>query len=311
MPQKCLILGANGQIGTELVIALRKKLGINQVIASDVKPNNAPNQEGPFVQLDALDESALRDLVVQEKIDTVYLMAAMLSATGEQHPDLAWSLNMNTLFHVLRLGKDGLIQRIFWPSSIAVFGPSSPKDNTPQLGIMEPSTVYGISKLSGEMWCQYYYQKYGVDVRSLRYPGLISYKSAPGGGTTDYAVTIFYEALAQGHYNCYLSAEATLPMMYMDDAIEATLTLMDAPSTHAKPGVAYNLAGMSFSPEELAEEIKKHLPDFSISYAPDARQKIADSWPKSIDDSWARTDWGWKPKYDLSQMVKTMLAHLK
>jgi nucleoside-diphosphate-sugar epimerase len=311
MSQKCLILGANGQIGTELVIALRAKHGVNQVIASDVKPNNAPEQEGPFIQLDALDESALRAVVVREKIDAVYLMAAMLSATGEQHPDLAWSLNMNTLFHVLRLAKDGLINRIFWPSSIAVFGPSSPKENTPQLGVMEPSTVYGISKLSGEMWCQYYHQKYGVDVRSLRYPGLISHKSAPGGGTTDYAVTIFYEALATGHFDCYLSADAALPMMYMDDAIAATLALMDAPATEAKPGVAYNLAAMSFSPETLAEEIKKHLPEFTISYAPDARQKIADSWPKSIDDSWARKDWGWKPQYDLSQMVSTMLAHLK
>ncbi|MDP4606243.1 MAG: NAD-dependent epimerase/dehydratase family protein [Flavobacteriaceae bacterium] len=311
MSQKCLILGANGQIGTELVIALRAKHGVNQVIASDVKPNNAPEQEGPFIQLDALDESALRAVVVREKIDAVYLMAAMLSATGEQHPDLAWSLNMNTLFHVLRLAKDGLISRIFWPSSIAVFGPSSPKENTPQLGVMEPSTVYGISKLSGEMWCQYYHQKYGVDVRSLRYPGLISHKSAPGGGTTDYAVTIFYEALATGHFDCYLSSDAALPMMYMDDAIAATLALMDAPATKAKPGVAYNLSAMSFSPEALAEEIKKHLPEFTISYAPDARQKIADSWPKSIDDSWARKDWGWKPQYDLSQMVSTMLAHLK
>lgn len=311
MSQKCLILGANGQIGTELVIALRAKHGVNQVIASDVKPNNAPEHEGLFIQLDALDESALRAVVVREKIDAVYLMAAMLSATGEQHPDLAWSLNMNTLFHVLRLAKDGLINRIFWPSSIAVFGPSSPKENTPQLGVMEPSTVYGISKLSGEMWCQYYHQKYGVDVRSLRYPGLISHKSAPGGGTTDYAVTIFYEALATGHFDCYLSSDAALPMMYMDDAIAATLALMDAPATEAKPGVAYNLSAMSFSPEALAEEIKKHLPEFTISYAPDARQKIADSWPKSIDDSWARKDWGWKPQYDLSQMVSTMLAHLK
>ena len=311
MSQKCLILGANGQIGTELVIALRAKHGVNQVIASDVKPNNAPEHEGLFIQLDALDESALRAVVVREKIDAVYLMAAMLSATGEQHPDLAWSLNMNTLFHVLRLAKDGLINRIFWPSSIAVFGPSSPKENTPQLGVMEPSTVYGISKLSGEMWCQYYHQKYGVDVRSLRYPGLISHKSAPGGGTTDYAVTIFYEALATGHFDCYLSSDAALPMMYMDDAIAATLALMVAPATEAKPGVAYNLSAMSFSPEALAEEIKKHLPEFTISYAPDARQKIADSWPKSIDDSWARKDWGWKPQYDLSQMVSTMLAHLK
>ena len=311
MSQKCLILGANGQIGTELVIALRAKHGVNQVIASDVKPNNAPEHEGLFIQLDALDESALRAVVVREKIDAVYLMAAMLSATGEQHPDLAWSLNMNTLFHVLRLAKDGLINRIFWPSSIAVFGPSSPKENTPQLGVMEPSTVYGISKLSGEMWCQYYHQKYGVDVRSLRYPGLISHKSAPGGGTTDYAVTIFYEALATGHFDCYLSSDAALPMMYMDDAIAATLALMVAPATEAKPGVAYNLSAMSFSPEALAEEIKKHLPELTISYAPDARQKIADSWPKSIDDSWARKDWGWKPQYDLSQMVSTMLAHLK
>jgi nucleoside-diphosphate-sugar epimerase len=266
---------------------------------------------GPFEVVNALDYNQIQHLVEIHKIDEVYLMAALLSATAEKNPSFAWDLNMNSLFHVLNLAKAGKIKKIFWPSSIAVFGPTTPKENTPQYTIMEPSTVYGISKQSGERWCEYYHTIFGVDVRSIRYPGLISWSSPPGGGTTDYAVDIFYKALSEKKYDCFLSSETKMPMMYMDDAIAATIQIMQAPAEQVKIRSSYNLAAMSFTPTELAAEIKKHIPEFNISYIPDFRQKIADSWPASINDSLARKDWGWSHKFDIESMTKDMLEHLK
>lgn len=312
MKRRILIIGASGQIGTELTSFLRQQYGPDQVIASDIRKSAIiPEVDGPFEVLDATDKEALLALVIKHDIGHVYLMAAMLSATGELHPMKAWDLNMSTLFNVLNLAKDGYIDRIFWPSSIAVFGPTTPREQTPQHTIMEPSTVYGISKQTGERWCAYYFAKYGVDVRSLRYPGLISYKTPPGGGTTDYAIDIYHKALNEGTYRCFLSAETTLPMMYMDDAIRATITLMEAPSDQVKIRSSYNLAGMSFDPVAIAASIQKHLPDFTMTYAPDFRQAIADSWPKSIDDSHAQNDWGWAAQFDLETTTKVMLASLK
>ena len=309
---RILIVGALGQIGTELTQYLRNIYGRDNVIASDLKsPTEEISQYGPYEQLDALNAEGLRGLLKKYEINQVYLMAAMLSATAEKAPMKAWDLNMNSLFHVLEAAKDGLIERVFWPSSIAVFGPTTPADNTPQKTVMEPTTVYGISKQTGERWCAYYHKNYGVDVRSLRYPGLISYSAPPGGGTTDYAIDIFLKALKDKHYSCFLSAHTELPMMYMDDAIRATHELMAADSEKIKERGAYNLAGMSFDPKTLADEISKHIPDFTIDYAPDFRQAIADSWPNSIDDSAARMDWGWAHKYDLSAMVLAMLDGLK
>lgn len=312
MKRRILIIGASGQIGTELTSFLRQQYGPDQVIASDIRKSAIiPEVDGPFEVLDATDKEALLALVIKHDIGHVYLMAAMLSATGELHPMKAWDLNMSTLFNVLNLAKDGYIDRIFWPSSIAVFGPTTPREQTPQHTIMEPSTVYGISKQTGERWCAYYFAKYGVDVRSLRYPGLISYKTPPGGGTTDYAIDIYHKALNEGTYRCFLSAETTLPMMYMDDAIRATIILMEAPSDQVKIRSSYNLAGMSFDPVAIAASIQKHLPDFTMTYAPDFRQAIADSWPKSIDDSHAQNDWGWAAQFDLETTTKVMLASLK
>jgi len=309
---RILIVGALGQIGTELTQYLRDIYGRDNVIASDIRPaSDEISQNGPYRQLDALDGKALRSIIEEFEINQVYLMAAMLSATAEKAPMKAWNLNMNSLFHVLETAKDGLIQRVFWPSSIAVFGPTTPADNTPQKTVMEPTTVYGISKQTGERWCAYYHKNYGVDVRSLRYPGLISYTAPPGGGTTDYAIDIFHKALKDKHYSCFLSAHTELPMMYMEDAIRATHELMAADSEKIKERGAYNLAGMSFDPKTLAGEISKHIPDFTINYTPDFRQAIADSWPNSIDDSAARMDWGWAHKYDLSAMVLAMLDGLK
>jgi len=309
---RILIVGALGQIGTELTQYLRNIYGRDNVIASDLKsPTEEISQYGPYEQLDALDADGLRRLLKKYEINQVYLMAAMLSATAEKAPMKAWDLNMNSLFHVLEAAKDGLIERVFWPSSIAVFGPTTPADNTPQKTVMEPTTVYGISKQTGERWCAYYHKNYGVDVRSLRYPGLISYTAPPGGGTTDYAIDIFHKALKDKHYSCFLSAPTELPMMYMEDAIRATHELMAADSEKIKERGAYNLAGMSFDPKTLAGEISKHIPDFTINYTPDFRQAIADSWPNSIDDSAARMDWGWAHKYDLSAMVLAMLDGLK
>ena len=312
MTTKILIIGACGQIGTELTQKLRAIYGVENVIASDIRKLNIDVvNSGPFEVVNALDFNQIEHLVEIHKIDEVYLMAALLSATAEKNPAFAWDLNMNSLFHVLNLAKAGKIKKIFWPSSIAVFGPTTPKENTPQYTIMEPSTVYGISKQSGERWCEYYHKIFGVDVRSIRYPGLISWSSPPGGGTTDYAVDIFYKALSEKKYECFLSSETKMPMMYMDDAIAATIQIMQAPAEQVKIRSSYNLAAMSFTPTEIAAEIKKHIPDFNISYNPDFRQKIADSWPASIDDSSARKDWGWSHKFDIESMTKDMLDHLK
>ena len=312
MATKILIIGACGQIGTELTQKLRGIYGVENVIASDIRKLNIDVvNSGPFEVINALDFNQIQHLVEVHQIDEVYLMAALLSATAEKNPAFAWDLNMNSLFHVLNLAKAGKIKKIFWPSSIAVFGPTTPRENTPQYTIMEPSTVYGISKQTGERWCEYYHNIYGVDVRSIRYPGLISWSSPPGGGTTDYAVDIFHKAIAKKNYGCFLSSETKMPMMYMDDAIAATIQIMQSPKEQIKIRSSYNLAAMSFTPTEIAEEIKKHIPEFTITYHPDFRQKIADSWPASIDDSAAREDWNWNHKFDISSMTKDMLDHLK
>lgn len=312
MTTKILIIGACGQIGTELTMKLRSIHGNDQVVAADIREGSEElMNSGPFEIIDAMNKDAVEDTCRYHEITDVYLMAAMLSATAEKYPEKAWQLNMDSLFHVLNLAKEGKIEKIFWPSSIAVFGPTTPKRQTPQKTVMEPSTVYGISKQTGERWCEYYYNKYGVDVRSIRYPGLISWKTPPGGGTTDYAVEVFHEALKSNAYDCFLKADTMLPMMYMDDAIKATIDIMQAPSSSILQRSAYNLAGMSFTPDEIGGAIKKHLPDFKMSYSPDFRQQIADSWPGSIDDEVARTDWGWSHEYDLEKMVDTMLYNLK
>jgi nucleoside-diphosphate-sugar epimerase len=309
--RKTLIIGAGGQIGTELTLALRKKWGKDQVIASDIKTEKPANlSEGPYVALDILNRDAVREFIIKEKIETVYLLAALLSATAEKQPDFAWKLNMEGLFTILDLAKEGYLKQIFWPSSIAVFGPTTPRDHTPQFTVMEPSTVYGISKQAGERWCEYYNQRYQVDVRSLRYPGLISYKSPPGGGTTDYAVDIFYQAKKSGSYECFLSEDTALPMMFMDDAIRATIELMEAPKEQLRIKSSYNLGGISFTPKEIAASIQEHMPEFTIRYAPDFRQAIADSWPKSIDDSYAQSDWNWKSEYNLSDLTQEMLENI-
>jgi nucleoside-diphosphate-sugar epimerase len=312
MSTKILIIGACGQIGTELTQRLRAIYGVENVIASDIRKLNVDVvNSGPFEVVNALDFNQIEHLVEMHQIDEIYLMAALLSATAEKNPAFAWDLNMNSLFHVLNLAKAKKIKKIFWPSSIAVFGPTTPKENTPQYTIMEPSTVYGISKQSGERWCEYYHNTYGVDVRSIRYPGLISWSSPPGGGTTDYAVDIFHKALSEGHYECFLKSDTKMPMMYMDDAIRATIEIMQTEPENVKIRSAYNLAAISFTPVEISNEIKKHLPGFEISYEPDFRQKIADSWPASIDDSFARKDWGWQHQFDLSKTTKIMLEQLK
>lgn len=312
MNTKILIIGACGQIGTELTQQLRKLYGTDNVIASDIrKLNNDVVNDGIFEVLNALDFNQIEHIVEKYQVEEVYLMAALLSATAEKNPAFAWDLNMNSLFHVLNLAKAGKIKKIFWPSSIAVFGPTTPRENTPQYTIMEPTTVYGISKQSGERWCEYYHNIFGVDVRSVRYPGLISWSTPPGGGTTDYAVDIYHKALSDGNFECFLSEETRLPMMYMDDAIRATIEIMQAPEENIKIRSSYNLSGVSFTPKEIAVEIKKHIPDFTISYKPDFRQKIADSWPGSIDDSSARTDWGWKHNFDMDLMTVEMLENLK
>lgn len=306
--EKILVIGSSGQIGTELTENLQEIYGSSNVIASDIK--KPFNYKGIFEELDILDKERLNEVVSDHSITQVYLLAAMLSATAEKNPQFAWKLNMESLFNVLDMAKEKKIKKVYWPSSIAVFGPTTPKENVPQFTIMEPSTVYGISKLAGERWCEYYFMKYGVDVRSLRYPGLISYKSPPGGGTTDYAVDIFYNATLKGRYECFLSENTFLPMMYMPDAIRATIELMETDSKKIKIRSSYNISAMSFSPKEIAVEIKKHIPDFSITYQPDFRQQIADSWPKGIDDSEARKNWGWTPKFFLSEMTKDMIKNL-
>ncbi len=307
---KVLVIGAGGQIGIELCEALNKIYGTENVIASDIRNIDALN-ENVFELLDVLDKNKLLDIVRKYQVKEIYLLAALLSATAEKNPGMGWKLNMDGLFNVLDLAKEKHVQKIFWPSSIAVFGPNTPKQNTPQYAVMDPNTVYGISKLAGERWCEWYYLKYGVDVRSIRYPGLIGWKSQPGGGTTDYAVHIFYEALKNKQYTCFLKEDTMLPMMHIEDAVRATLELMQAPSTKISVRSSYNLAAISFTPKELAEKIKQHIPDFHILYEPDFRQKIADSWPQSIDDSKAREDWGWQHRYDLDALVSNMLENIR
>jgi nucleoside-diphosphate-sugar epimerase len=310
--EKILVIGASGQIGVELTMALRKLYGNQNVVASDLREQN-PLLEGtgPYVSLDVMNKEMLHVQVIRQNITQIYLLAAILSATGEKNPNLAWHLNMQGLLNVLDIAREEKLTKVYWPSSIAVFGPTSPKINCPQQTIIEPTTVYGISKYAGEFWCNYYYQRYGVDVRSLRYPGLISYKSAPGGGTTDYAVEIFHEALEQQQYNCFLQEDTYLPMMYMPDAIRATIELMEAPKENISIRTSYNISGMSFSPKEIAAAIQHYIPSFSISYQPDSRQQIANSWPQSIDDSVAQKDWHWQPQFQLNEMVKDMLDNLK
>jgi nucleoside-diphosphate-sugar epimerase len=305
--EKILVLGSGGQIGTELVDALRKLSGADNVIASDIK--KATSESGPFEIIDVLDFNAIHKTVNKHNITQIYLLAALLSATAEQKPKLGWKLNMEGLFNVLDIATEKKL-KVFWPSSIAAFGPTTPKQNTPQTTVMEPTTVYGISKQAGERWCEYYFHKYGLDVRSVRYPGLISYLAAPGGGTTDYAVNIFHEAIDKNSYECFLNADTALPMMYMPDAIRGTIQLMNAPIEKVKIRSSYNMAAFSFSPVQLAHEIKKHLADFAITYKPDYRQAIAETWPQSIDDAIAREHWNWKPEFDLQTMTKEMLKHI-
>jgi len=309
--EKILVIGASGQIGVELTLALRKIYGASNVIASDLREQNDLLQgTGPYVSLDVMNKEMLHVQVIRQGVTQIYLLAAILSATGEKNPNLAWHLNMQGLLNVLDIAKEEKLSKVYWPSSIAVFGPTSPKKNCPQQTIIEPTTVYGISKYAGEFWCNYFFMKYGVDVRSLRYPGLISYKSAPGGGTTDYAIEIFQEAVEEKSYESFLEKDTYLPMMYMPDAIRATIELMEAPKEKITIRTSYNISAMSFSPEEIAAEIKMHIPEFRINYKPDYRQAIANSWPQSIDDSVARTDWGWQPEYDLASMTKDMLENL-
>jgi len=309
--EKILVIGASGQIGVELTLALRKIYGNANVVASDLREeNDLLKGTGPYVSLDIMNKEMLHVQVIRQNITQIYLLAAILSATGEKNPNLAWNLNMQGLLHVLDIAKEEHLHKVYWPSSIAVFGPTSPKINCPQQTIIEPTTVYGISKYAGEFWCHYYHQRYGVDVRSIRYPGLISYKSAPGGGTTDYAIEIFHEALEEKKYECFLAKDTYLPMMYMPDAIRGTIELMEAPVEKISVRTSYNLSSMSFSPEQLAAEIKNFIPDFSITYNPDYRQAIANSWPQSIDDSTARNDWGWKPEFDLKKMTVDMMENL-
>ena len=309
--EKILVIGASGQIGVELTLALRKIYGNAQVVASDLREeNDLLKGTGPYVSLDVMNKEMLHVQVIRQNITQIYLLAAILSATGEKNPGLAWHLNTQSLLNVLDIAREEKLQKVYWPSSIAVFGPTSPRQNCPQQTIIEPTTVYGISKYAGEFWCKYYNQRFGVDVRSLRYPGLISYKSSPGGGTTDYAVEIFTEALEEKKYTSFLSADTFLPMMYMPDAIRATIELMEADAGKISVRTSYNIAAISFSPGEIAAEIKKHIPDFIMEYNPDYRQSIADSWPQSIDDSVARKDWGWKHEYDLPRIAADMLDNL-
>src|SRR5665213_2752811 len=308
--EKILIIGSNGQIGTELLETLRIDFGNDNVIGADIK---APSEisSGPFEIIDVLDAKRIAEVVKEHKVTQIYLLAALLSATAEQKIKFGWHLNMDGLINVLDIAVEHKIKRLFWPSSIAVFGPSTPKLNTPQVCYMDPSTIYGISKLAGEFWCNYYFHRFGLDVRSIRYPGLIGYKSAPGGGTTDYAVHIFHEALSKGSYDCFLAEDTMLPMMYMEDAIRATIELMNAPAERIKVRTSYNLAGMSFTPGELAIEIRKIMPEFKITYHPDIRQQYAESWPKSIDDSVARKEWGSTHQYDIKKLVEVMMLHCK
>lgn len=309
--ERILVIGACGQIGVELTLALRSMYGDSNVIASDLRDEHELLKgTGPYVALDVMNKEMLHVLVIRHHITQVYLLAAILSATGEKNPGLAWHINMQSLLNVLDIAKEEQVQKVYWPSSIAVFGASSPKDKTPQHTVIEPATVYGISKFAGERWCEYYHKHFHVDVRSLRYPGLISYKSSPGGGTTDYAVEIFHAAKETGHYQCFLNEDTYLPMMYMPDAIRGTIELMESDEHRIHERSSYNIAAMSFSPRDIAREITSHIPNFKMTYAPDYRQAIAAEWPKDIDDSMARKDWNWKPEYDLAKMVSDMLSNV-
>jgi len=309
--EKILVIGAAGQIGSELSMALRNVYGNDNVFATDIKQAPADVVEsGPFQILDVMNDRALIHFVIRHKITQIYHLAAVLSGNAEKLPIQAWDINMRSLLHILDLAKEVKLKKLFWPSSIAVFGLTTPRNNTPQLTITEPNTVYGISKLAGERWCEYFYNKYGVDVRSVRYPGLISYKTEAGGGTTDYAVEIYYEAIKKKKYECFLQEDASLPMMFMPDAIEGTIGLMEAEASKLSIRSSYNLSALSFNPKEIAAEVKKRIPEFEITYKPDFRQKIAESWPQSIDDSVAQNDWGWKYKYGLSEMTDIMLAEI-
>lgn len=308
MEQKVMVIGALGQIGSELVPELQSRYGKDNVLATDKRP--VEHYDGHFEALDIIDAARLRQLIEDYRITQVYHMVAMLSATAEKMPMKGWDLNMGSLFNVLELAKEGLIQKVFWPSSIAAFGPNTPKEATPQYTVMDPTTVYGISKLSGELWCDYYHKNYGVDVRGVRYPGIISYKTEPGGGTTDYAIDIFKKAVRNEEYQCYLSEERALPMMYMPDAVKATIELMEAPEGQVKIRTSYNIGAFSFTPESLSAAICKHKPEFSISYKLDERDKYAANWPQSIDDAEARNHWKWKPDYSLDDMVKEMLKNV-
>ncbi|PCJ89893.1 MAG: NAD-dependent epimerase [Flavobacteriales bacterium] len=310
--ERILVIGAAGQVGTELVLKLREVFGETNVIASDIKtPGYEIFEGGPYEILDVLDVKRVNHIVSKHGVKQVYLMAAFLSSTAEQNPGFAWNLNMNGLLNILNMARKEKIAKVFWPSSIAVFGPNSPKEKCLQFVVTEPNTVYGISKLAGERWCEYFFEKSKVDVRSVRYPGLIGYNSQPGGGTTDYAVHIFYQAIKKGSYECYLKADTALPMMYMDDAIRATIEIMEAPSEKVKIRSSYNVSGMSFSPSELAIQIKKHVAQFEISYKPDHRQQYAETWPVSIDDSFAKNNWGWQAEFDLKKMTVDMMQNLK
>lgn len=312
MEDTILIIGACGQIGTELTERLREVYGGENIIASDIREGNDEMMAaGPFEIVDATNKERILEVIEKYNVNQVYLMAAMLSATAEKYPLKGWDLNMTSLLAVLELAKDKHIEKVYWPSSMAVFGNTSPKMNTPQQTVMEPSTVYGISKVAGEHWCNYYHNKYGVDVRSIRYPGIISWKTLPGGGTTDYAVDIYFEALKNKNFECFLSENTRLPMMYMKDAIDATIQIMQANPEEIKIRTSYNLGAISFTPKEIANEIKMHIPDFSISYKPDFRQDIADTWPQIIDDSQARKDWGWKHEFDLASMTNDIISNLK
>jgi nucleoside-diphosphate-sugar epimerase len=308
--EKILVIGAGGQLGSELIPNLWKFYGKENVIATDIRAPQGILAEGNFEILDILKQDKLSELLQKSKFTQVYHLAAVLSATGEKKPKIAWQLNMDSLIHVLDEAVEQKIEKVYWPSSIAVFGPTTPKVRTPQDTIMDPITIYGISKQAGERWCEWYHRKHGLDVRSLRYPGLIGYKTKPGGGTTDYAVDIFLKAINEKKYESFLKADTYLPMMYMDDAVKATIDLMEAPVEKIKVRSAYNVSGMSFCPREIAGEIKKHIPDFEITYQPDFRQDIADSWPNSIDDSRARNEWGWKPDFNLEKMTEDILKNL-
>ncbi|MFS8617863.1 MAG: NAD-dependent epimerase/dehydratase family protein [Solitalea sp.] len=312
IPQSILVTGATGQVGTELIASLRKIHGPEQVLATDIHPPDSGMNGGPFELLNVLDETGMRRLFERYRPTQVFHLAALLSAVGEKQPQKAWQLNMEGLLHVLRLSVEFKVEKVFWPSSIAVFGPLSPKKNTPQNCIMNPDSVYGISKLAGERWCEYYARHHGLDVRSLRYPGLIGWQADPGGGTTDYAVHIFHEALKTNSYRCFLAENTRLPMMSMPDAIRATIELMEAPRERIRIRSSYNIAGISFTPGELAAAIRARLPGFRINYLEnDPRQEIADSWPESIDDTEARQDWNWKPAYDMDRLTDAMLKNIR